>query len=301
MNVDAIVVGGSYAGLSAAMQLARARRSVLVIDAGQPRNRFAAAGHGFLGQDGRAPAAITAIAREQVLAYPTVRFIEGEAIQASGSDLGFTVTLADGSQHTASRLVLATGVVDELPAVPGLRERWGVSVLHCPYCHGYEVANGQLGMLATFPSIHTAMLLPDWGPTTLFTNGVFDLDQEQLTALASRGITVETVPVVGILGDAPGISGVELADGRIIPIDALFTNPRTRLASSLAEQLGCAITEGPLGPYIVVDDFKATSVPGVYAAGDAASPWANATAASASGVMAGAAAHQSLIFIRQAA
>jgi thioredoxin reductase len=296
MNVDAIVVGGSYAGLSAAMQLARARRSVLVIDAGQPRNRFAEAGHGFFGQDGRAPAAILATGREQVLAYPTVQFIEGEAIQASGSDDGFTVTLADGSMHAAARLVLATGVVDELPDVPGLRERWGVSVLHCPYCHGYEVAGAQLGMLASFPSIHTAMLLPDWGPTTLFVNDAFDPDQEQLTALASRGITVETAPVVGILGEAPGISGVELADGRIIPIDALFTNPRTRLASPLAEQLGCALTEGPLGPSIVVDDFKATSVPGVYAAGDASSPWSNATGASAAGVMAGAAAHQSLVF-----
>lgn len=296
MNVDAIVVGGSYAGLSAAMQLARARRSILVIDAGQPRNRFAAAGHGFFGQDGRAPAAILATGREQVLAYPTVQLLDGEVASAARAGDGFVLTLADGSQHSASRLVLATGVSDELPAVPGLAERWGISVLHCPYCHGYEVAGGQLGMLASFPSIHTAMILPDWGPTTLFVNGAFEPDQEQLTALASRGVTVEKAPVAGILGDVPGISGVELADGRIIPIDALFTNSRLRLASPLVEQLGCALAEGPLGPVVVTDDLQATSVPGVYAAGLDARSMHNATLASAAGVMAGTAAHQSLVF-----
>jgi thioredoxin reductase len=172
--------------------------------------------------------------------------------------------------------------------------------LHCPYCHGYEVATKQLGVLATLPSIHTAMLLPDWGPTTLFTNGLFNPDEEQTAALASRNVTVETDPVVALLGDAPAISGMQLADGRVVPLDALFTTPRVRLASPLAEQLGCALEDGPLGPLVAVDDFKATSVPGVYAAGDAASRMHNATIASASGVMAGAAAHQSLVFARAA-
>jgi thioredoxin reductase len=300
MNVDAIVVGGSYAGLSAAMQLARARREVLIVDAGNPRNRAAAASHGFFGQDGLAPATMIASARELVLAYPTVRFVAGEAIRASRGDDGFTVTLADGTSHTASRLVLATGVSDELPALPGLAERWGRSVFHCPYCHGYEVAASRLGMLATMPSIHTAMMLPDWGPTTLFTNGVFEPDAEQMADLARRNVTVEPTPVAALRGETSTLSGVQLADGRVVPIDALFTNPRTHLASPLAKQLGCAIEDGPLGPRVIVDTFQATSVPGVYAAGDAASLLQNVTGASASGVMAGAAAHQSLVFSRAA-
>ncbi len=301
MNVDAIVIGGSYAGLSAAMQLARARRTVLIVDAGQPRNRTAPAAHGFFGQDGQQPRAMIAAARAGVLAYPTARFLSGEAIAARRGDDGFVVTLRDGAQHQASRMVLAHGIVDELPALPGLAARWGVSVLHCPYCHGYEVATRRLGVLATMPSIHVAMLLPDWGPTTLFTNGVFVPDAAQTAALASRQVTVEATPVTAILGDAPGMTAVQLADDRIVPIDALFTTPRARLASPLAEQLGCAIADGPLGPLIAVDELNATSVPGVYAAGDAASRMKNATQASASGVMAGAAAHQSLIFTGTAA
>jgi thioredoxin reductase len=225
MNVDAIVVGGSYAGLSAAMQLARTRRQVPIVDAGKPRNRFARASHGFFGQDGRQPAAMLASAREQVLAYPTVQFISGEAVQAKDGDNGFTITLKDGTSHHGSRLVLATGVTDELPTLPGLAERWGVSVFHCPYCHGYEVATKRLGVLATIPKIHQAIMLPDWGPTTFFTNGVFEPEEEQLADLARRNVTIETTPVAAVLGDAPAISGLELADGRVVPIDAIFTTP----------------------------------------------------------------------------
>lgn len=300
MNVDAIVVGGSYAGLSAAMQLARARRQALIVDAGQPRNRFAAAAHGFFGLDGQPPAAMVGAARDLVLAYPTVSFVQGEAIQASSEADGFTITLRDGARHRAARLVLATGVVDELPPLPGLAERWGISVLHCPYCHGYEFATKRLGVLATLPTIHQAMLLPDWGPTTLFTNGVFDPDEEQAASLAARNVAVERAPVVALLGEAPALSGVQLADGRVIPLDALFTAPTIRQASPLAEQLGCTLDDGPLGPLIAVDSFQATSVPGVYAAGDAVNRMQNATIASASGVMAGAATHQSLVFARAA-
>lgn len=296
MDVDVIVVGGSYAGLSAAMQLVRARRSVLIVDAGKPRNRFAAASHGFFGQDGEPPAAMIDTARERVLAYPTARFVRDEAVAASGSAEEFTITTRAGERHSAARLVLATGVNDDLPDLPGLAERWGVSVLHCPYCHGYEVAGKRLGALATFPTTHVAMLLPDWGPTTFFTNGVFTLSEEEAAALACRNVTVENEPVVAILGDVPAMSGVQLADGRVVPIDALFVGSRTRLASPLAEQLGCAIEDGPTGPLMTVDILGLTSVPGVYAAGDMVSRMPNATIASASGVLAGAAAHQSLIF-----
>lgn len=295
MSYDAIVVGGSFAGLSAAMQLARARRRVLLIDAGQPRNRFAEASHGFFGQDGKPPHDILREAARQLSAYPTVRIVQGEAIGASQVDSGFTVALNDGREEEAARLVLATGVRDELPPIPGMQERWGKTVLHCPYCHGYEVAGQILGVLANNPlSAHQAVLLPDWGPTTFFTQGLFEPDAEQAAHLAGRGVRIERTPVVELLGNAPDLEAVRLADGRIIPLQALFTASKVHMASPLAEQLGCAFDQGPLGPYIRVDDKKETTVAGVYAAGDAAAPMHNATLASAGGVLAGVGAHQSL-------
>ena len=296
MSYDAIIVGGSFAGLSAAMQLARARRRVLVIDAGLPRNRFAKASHGFLGQDGKPPHDILREATRQLRAYPTFELVQGEALTARKAEGGFTVALADGREERADRLVLATGLKDELPPIPGMQERWGVTVLHCPYCHGYEVGDRALGVLANQPqSAHQATLIPDWGPTTYFTQGVFEPDEEQAARLAARGVRIERTPIVELLGKAPGLEAVKLSDGRIVPLGAVFTAPRTSMASSLAEQLGCAFEEGPTGPYLRVDDWKATTVPGVYAAGDAASPMHNATLASAAGVMAGIGAHQSLV------
>ncbi|EJL31513.1 thioredoxin reductase [Caulobacter sp. AP07] len=296
MLFDAIVIGGSFAGLSAALQLARARRRVLVIDAGLPRNRFADAAHGFLGQDGKAPAAIIREAMCQLTAYPTVEVLRGEALTAVAGPAGFTVTVSDGRSVRARRLVLATGVTDTLPDVPGLKERWGATVLHCPYCHGYEVRDRPLGVLANHPmAAHQAAMIPDWGPTTLFTQGRFEPDAEQLAVLAARGVTIEREPVVALLGDAPELDAVRLADGRVVTINALFVAPSTRMTSPLAEQLGCAFDDGMLGPVIRVDDGKATTVPGVYAAGDAARAMHNATLASADGVLAGVGAHQSLM------
>lgn len=294
---EVIVIGGSFAGLSAAMQLARARRRVLVIDAGRPRNRFAAHAHGFFGQDGKPPAQIVEEAAAQLAAYPTVRRIAGDARTAErDADGRFHVTLADGSRASADRLILATGIRDELPALPGLAERWGVSVLHCPYCHGYEVSGRRLGVLATHPlSVHQAILIPDWGPTTWFTQGVVEANHEEAALLDARGVRIERSPVVEILGDAPRIESLRLADGQVVPVDALFVGARTAMASDLAQQLGCAFDDGPLGPVVRVDAGKATSVAGVFAAGDASTPMSNATFASASGVMAGVAAHRSLI------
>ncbi|HEX7241704.1 MAG TPA: NAD(P)/FAD-dependent oxidoreductase, partial [Longimicrobiaceae bacterium] len=298
MTYDVVVVGGSWAGLAAAMQLARARRRVLVVDAGLPRNRFSRAAHGFLGQDGRAPAEIVAMARAQVLAYPTAEHREGEAVAAEARDGGFEVALASGDAVRARRLVLATGVVDELPDLPGLRERWGVTVLHCPYCHGYEVADGRLGVLAAGETaLHQALLIPDWSAdVTLFTQGVVSPDAEQRAALEARGVRVETEPVEALLGEAPALEGTRLRDGRVVPLDALFTASRTRMASPLAEQLGCAFDDGVFGPVVRTDARRATTVPGVFAAGDAAREPHNATFAAADGVMAGVSAHQSLAF-----
>ncbi len=296
MHYDVIIIGGSFAGLSAAMQLARARRQVLLVDAARPRNRYAAHAHGFLGQDGVPPQEIVASARAQLARYPTVSFHDAEAVQALPQDGGFAVVMASGEQVRGARLILATGMRDELPPLPGLQARWGQTVLHCPYCHGFEVAGEPLGVLAAHPmSVHQAMLLPDWGPTTYFTQGQFEPPPEDARHLAARGVHVERTPVVALLGDAPALTGVVLADGREAPLRALFVASRVHMASPLAEQLGCEFDEGPLGPVIRVDDMKQTSVPGVFAAGDASTPMSNATLASASGVMAGVCAHRSLV------
>ena len=297
MQHDVIIVGGSFAGLSAAMQLARARRRVQVIDTGLPRNRFAVASHGFLGQDGRTPAAIRDEARRQLAAYPTVTFIDDEAIKAERAEGGFLLTLRGGGQEKGRLLVLATGLRDELPPIPGLAERWGRTVLHCPYCHGYEIGEGRsLGVLANGPhAAHQAALVVDWGAVTLFTQSIFEPDVEQQTLLEARGVTIERSPVTALLGDAPKLEAVRLADGRVVRVDALFTAPTIHMASPLADQLGCAFEDGPMGPMIKVDPMKETSVPGVFAAGDASSPMHNATLASAAGVMAGVGAHRALI------
>ena len=293
---DVIVAGGSFAGLGAAMMLGRARRRVVVIDAGVPRNRFAPASHGFLGQDGRAPAEIIATFRSQVLAYPTVHFVAGVAVSARGVVDDFVVALESGESLRARRLVLATGVVDELPAIPGVAERWGTSVLHCPYCHGYEVADRRLGVLATGAILHQAILLGDWSArVTLFANGV-ELDDEQRAELARRGVRIEERRVLELVGEAPTLAGVRVADGSIVEVDAVFTGAPTRLASPLAEQLGCAMDDGPFGPIVRTDAWRATTVSGVFCAGDAARAPHNATWAAADGVTAGIKAHQSLVF-----
>lgn len=296
MAFDVIVVGGSYAGLSAAMQLARARQRVLVVDAGLPRNRFAAAGHGFLGQDGRPPRAIVEDAAAQVRAYPTAEVVADEVLSAAQVDGVFAVSLAGGREERAARLVLATGVRDELPPVPGVAERWGQTVVHCPFCHGFELADRPIGVLASHPlSAHQAELLPDWGPTTYFTQGDFEPEPEQAARLAARGVAIERTPIVELLGDAPALEAVRLADGRVIPTGAIFTASKLHMASPLAEQLGCAFEDGPQGPYIKVDERKQTTVPGVFAGGDATSAMHNATLAAASGMMAGVGAYQSLV------
>jgi thioredoxin reductase len=295
---DVIVIGGSYVGLSAALGLARSRKRVLVIDAGQRRNRFVPTAHNLLGQDGRAPEAIIRDARAEVAAYPTTTFIDGVAVSAAPEGAGFTVTLEDGSTQHAARLVLATGVADELPDFPGLRQGWGKWVFHCPYCHGYEVAEQQLGVLAFGESaLHLAMLIPDWGPTTFLTNGAVDLAASERAALAARGVVVEDQGVSAVINADEGATGVRLDDGRVIALDALFIAVPTRQTSPLAAQLGCALDDTPQGPIVRVDMMGRTTVPGVYAAGDAAQLDKSLAAAIASGRMVGAAAaiHPSLM------
>lgn len=292
MMYDVIIVGGSYAGLSAGLQLARARRQVLVIDAGQRRNRFAATSHGFLGQDGQAPEVIAAEGRSQLMEYPTVTWVQGSAVQVNQPVEGFSVRTEHSGTFHARRLILATGVVDELPAVEGLKERWGTRVFHCPYCHGYELDQGRIGVLATSPlAMHHALMLPDWGPTTLFTNGVFTPDAEQQAQLDRRGVIVESAGVRRIRGER---ADLELDDGRVFKLDGIFTLSRTRI-SPLAEQLGCEWVDGPTGPYLHTNDTRQTSVPGVFACGDASLAAGSVALAVGEGVRAGVGAHFSLI------
>lgn len=292
MMYDVIIIGGSYAGLSAGLQLARARRKVLVIDAGLRRNRFAATSHGFLGQDGQAPDVIAAEGRSQLMEYPTVTWVQDSALEASTQEERVSVrTELNGTFH-ARRLILATGVVDELPAIEGLKERWGTRVFHCPYCHGYELDQGRIGVLATSPlAMHHALMLPDWGTTTLFTNGVFTPDAEQQAQLERRGVSVVSGAVRRISGAR---ADLELHDGRVFNLDGIFTMSRTRL-SPLAEQLGCELADGVTGAYLLTNDMRQTSVPGVFACGDASLAAGSVALAVAEGVRAGVGAHFSLI------
>lgn len=296
-DYEAIVVGGNFAGLSAAMQLVRARRRVLVLDAGRPRNRFTLASHGFLGQDGCSPKEIMETGRRQLLAYPTVHFRQAEATDAVQEDGAFSVTFGGGSRARAKRLVLATGMVDHLPDVPGMQELWGVGVNQCPYCHGYEVAGRKFAVFSTgAESVQQAVLLRDWSDhVTLLTNGGDWLTPEGSDRLAARGIQVDEAALVRLIPNGRELEAVEFRDGRRVPYGAMFLGTRCSFASPLAERLGCETEPGGQGPRVKTDEFHETTVPGVFAAGDAASPLYNATLASASGVMAGVFAHKSLL------
>ena len=297
MRQDAIIIGGSFAGLAAATYMARGRRHVAVIDAGKPRNRFATHSHGFLGFDGASPADILATASTQLESYPTVARVAGEVASAERRNDGFMVTLGSGKVLTGDRLILAFGISDVLPEIPGLAERWGSSVIHCPYCHGYEFAGQRLGVLGMSPnSLHQAMLIPEWGPTTFFLNGQPEPDAATLAGLGARGVQIERMPVAALQGEGTSLTSVLLADGRTVQVDALYIAAPTRLNSGVAGQLGCAIDDGPLGPIVRTDAMKLTTVPDVWAVGDITRGFHNVTFAVADGVMAGTAAHRSLIF-----
>lgn len=293
MKYDVIVVGGSYAGMAAALQLVRARRRVLVIDAGRRRNRAATHAHGFIGQEGVDPGVIARTARAQLEAYPTLAWLDGEVIEASGERDDFVVRTRDGATHRARRLVFATGVADELPDVAGLAERWGTSVFHCPYCHGYELDNGDIGVIAAGPmSIHQAQLLPEWGTVTFFPNGLLELDEQAVRGLHDRGVAVESAPIVRIDGHAD----VVLADGRRLAFAGLFTAPRNAPSTPVAERMGCAPEDSGMGTQLRTEASKETSIPGVFACGDAARAPHSISLAVGDGAWAGAQVHRSLVW-----
>lgn len=291
---DVLIVGGSYAGLSAGLPLARARRSVLVVDAGQRRNRFAPASHGFLTQDGVPPGEIAAEGRAQLMDYPSVEWVPGQVERLQRTDDGFEARLKDGTVHRSRRVVLAGGVRDELPLLPGLAERWGRQVFHCPYCHGYELQQRPVGVLATSEmSAHQALMLPDWGPTTYLLDGRPLPDADTLAQLQARGVAIEPTPVERLAGDEA--LQVRLKDGRALALAGLFIATSTD-PGPLPEQLGCALEDGPMGRFVRTDAMKATTVPGVFACGDLARGAGSVPLAVGDGALAGVAAHRSLMF-----
>lgn len=292
MNYDVIVIGGSYAGMAAALQLLRARRSVLVVDAGKRRNRSASHSHGFLGQDGVDPAELARVARAQLMAYPTLAWVDGEAERVTGSKDAFQLE-CHGQAYTGRRILFATGVLDRLPEIPGLQARWGRSVFHCPYCHGYELDRGRIGVIATDPmSIHQAQLVAEWGDTTFFPNRAFEIDRTSADELAGRGVRIEPTPIQAIEGNAE----IVLIDGRRLEFDGLFTTPRNMPATPVAEQLGCELAETPFGTQIRSSDSKETSIPGAFACGDVAKVPHTLSLAVADGAWAGAQLHRSLVW-----
>lgn len=296
MHYDTIIVGGSFAGLSAAMYLARARRSVLVLDTGKPRNRFAKESHGFFAQDGSSPLAMLETMGRQVGAYPTVRFLDRMATDAVHEDSGFRITLDDGETVAGSTVLLAFGVSDVLPDLEGVAQRWGGTVIHCPYCHGYEFSGQRLGVLnLSKMSGHQATLITEWGPTTFFLDGG-TLEPDLRAELERRGAVIEPRSVARLVGQGADLSGVQLQVGTVVPIDALFIGPAYQFNSDLPKILGCAVEDGPLGPTMTVNEMKATTFPGVYAAGDITRGGHTVAFASADGVMAALAIHRSLAF-----
>lgn len=293
MLYDVIVIGGSYAGMAAALQLVRARRSVLVIDAGERRNRYASHSHGFLGQDGVDAGEIALNARKQLQAYSTLTWLEGRAEAVKGQSDDFTVLTADGQACQGRRVLLATGVADQLPPIPGMAECWGKAVFHCPYCHGYELGHGRIGVIAVGPrSVHQAELLTEWGDVTLLTNGAISIDEHARQTLLARGVVIEETGIARVHRKAD----VQLLDGRDLSFAGLFVTPQCEPASALAAQSGCTLEETPMGFQVQTDETKQTTVPGIFACGDVARVPHSVSFAVADGAMAGMQLHRSLVW-----
>jgi thioredoxin reductase/SAM-dependent methyltransferase len=297
-SYEVVVAGGGAAGLSGALTLARARRSVLVIDAGAPRNAPAAAVHGLLGRDGVSPADLLETGRAEVRRYGG-RVMTGEVVAASPAPGGFTVTLASGRVVGARRLLVTTGLTDELPGVPGLAQRWGRDVIHCPYCHGWEVRDQVIGVLATGPmAVHQAQLFRQLSADViLFLHTTAALGPDQAEELAARGIKVVPGEVVSLDISDDHLAGVRLWDGRTVACQVLVTAPRMTARAGLLAALGLGPTEHPsgAGEYIAAGPTGLTEVPGVWVAGNVTDLMAQVGAAAAAGVMAAAAINGDLI------
>ncbi|MDJ0466238.1 NAD(P)/FAD-dependent oxidoreductase [Streptomyces sp. H27-C3] len=289
---DVVVIGGGVAGLSGAQVLARARRSVVVIDAGAPRNAPAEGVHGLLALDGIAPGELLERGRAEVRRYGG-HVATGEVTAAARDGEGlFTVSLADGRSVRTRRLLVTTGLVDELPDVPGLRQRWGKDVLHCPYCHGWEVRDRAIGVLANGPlSVQQALLFRQWSDNVTYfahTNPV--PSAEDAEKLAARGIRVVDGEVVALEADGDRLAGVRLGGGTVVDCEVLVASSRLVARGGLLAELGLRPVEHPagIGAYIPCAEGGRTTVPGVWVAGNVTSLVDRAAAAAAAGVSAAA-------------
>lgn len=307
-TVDVAIVGAGAAGLNAALVLGRARRSVAVIDAGAPRNRFAAHMNGFLSRDGAAPGELLAIGRDEVAGYGA-QFVDGSVASVTGdADSGFAVALAAGGIVRARRVLVATGLTDVLPPLEGLAARWGRDVVACPYCDGYEVRDQPIGVLASSPmDAHKALLLSQWSKDIVLF--LHELDAEAIAAdlrsrLAKAGVAIQPGAVAGAVVeefDAAGVltggalTGVRLASGQVVDRSCLFISPRMAPQDGLLRAAGAAVAQTPVGEFVLADPMGATSVPGLYAAGNCVDPMAQVINAASHGAKAGAAINGDLV------
>ncbi|WP_276089335.1 NAD(P)/FAD-dependent oxidoreductase [Pedobacter sp. JY14-1] len=296
-HYEVVVIGGSYAGLSAGLALGRSARRVLIVDSGKPCNRQTPHSHNFLTRDGIAPAELAAIAKDQVLKYPTVQFLEDHVSAAEGTDGNFRIELSSGNTVTSVKIIFAAGIVDEMPKIKGFEACWGISAIHCPYCHGYEYKGQITGLLANGDiAADFAKLVNHWAyGLILFTNGPSVIADEKAKELAELHIPVIETPVKEIIHENGYLSSLLLEDDQNIVLQALYAKLPFKQHCSIPQQLGCAMTEQG---FIQVDDFQKTNVPGVFAAGDCTTMMRSVAAAVSGGGKAGAFVNHELIFNR---
>ncbi len=266
-NFDVIIVGGSYSGLSAAMALGRSLRKVLIIDGGNPCNKQTPHSHNFLTQDGEKPFAIFEKAKKQVLEYPMVQFLTATAQRGVKTKNGFEITTQSGTSFRAKKLIFATGIKDILPKIDGFAECWGISAIHCPYCHGYEVQKLKTGILAKGDTAYEMVkLISNWtNELILFTNGQSELTSEQLNSLKKRSVSIVEKPLSSIQHSKGYMEKLRFKDGSSIPLKAMYSRLPFKQHSNIPKELGCELNDQG---FITVELFQNTSVPGVYACGD---------------------------------
>lgn len=264
---DVIIVGGSYAGLSAGMALGRALRNVLIIDSGNPCNKQTPHSHNFLTHDGKTPAEIAILARQQVAEYDTVHFLHALATTASKTENGFDIVLDNGQIFSAKKLVFASGVKDIMTDIPGFAECWGISVLHCPYCHGYEVKYQTTGIIANGEAgFELSSLISNWtNDLTLYTNGKSNLSETQKEKLIQHHININETAIESLEHTNGYIENIVFKDGRKAPVKALYTRVPFVQHSAIPQMMGCEITTDG---YIKIDNMYQTTVHGIYACGD---------------------------------
>lgn len=284
---EVIIIGGSYAGLSAAMSLGRSLRNVLIIDGGKPCNRQTPHAHNFLTHDGEAPAAIAQKSKKQVLEYSTVVFMSGLAVSGKKTDQGFVITTDNGKNFTAEKLIFATGVKDNIPDMPGFSECWGRSIIHCPYCHGYEYKGKKTAIMANGErAVHVASLVNNLtDDITILTSGKADIEEPQMIKLNGHGIKVIETEVSEIEHTDGHLKNVMFGDGSKTHFDVAYAAIPFTQHSGIPESLGCELTD--MG-HLKVDMFQKTTVPGIYACGDNASMMRALAYAVATGNIAGA-------------